>query len=124
MRSIVLGRLLRMCGSERVGANRMWRKRRDCHRRPSRVTSEGSSAQWLHSSVTPPPSIYAWTCRWSAGGGELVRLKDAEHAAIVEVLAAWFRAAGFLVEVEASQRVGRAWADRSCWPSTRRPGRW
>lgn len=34
--------------------------------------------------------------------GELVRLGDEEHAAIVETLAAWFRSAGFLVEPEAS----------------------
>lgn len=34
--------------------------------------------------------------------GELVRLGDEEHAAIVEALAGWFRAAGFLVEAEAS----------------------
>jgi transcriptional regulator with XRE-family HTH domain len=34
--------------------------------------------------------------------GELVRLADEEHAAIVDALAAWFRAAGSLVEAEAS----------------------
>lgn len=34
--------------------------------------------------------------------GELVRLADEEHAAIVDALAAWFGAAGFLVEAEAS----------------------
>lgn len=34
--------------------------------------------------------------------GELARLGDDEHAAIVEALAAWFRAEGFLVEVESS----------------------
>lgn len=34
--------------------------------------------------------------------GELVRLADEEHAAIVELLARWFREAGFVVEVEAS----------------------
>lgn len=34
--------------------------------------------------------------------GELVRLADDEHAAIVETLAGWFRDAGLAVEVEAS----------------------
>lgn len=34
--------------------------------------------------------------------GELVRLADEEHAAIVETLAAWFRSVGFAVEAEAS----------------------
>jgi transcriptional regulator with XRE-family HTH domain len=34
--------------------------------------------------------------------GELVRLADEEHAAIVETLATWFRSVGFLVEAEAS----------------------
>lgn len=31
-----------------------------------------------------------------------MRLSDEEHAAIVEVLATWFRAQGFVVDVEAS----------------------
>jgi transcriptional regulator with XRE-family HTH domain len=35
-------------------------------------------------------------------GGELVRLADEEHAAIIESLAAWFREHGFLTEAEAS----------------------
>lgn len=34
--------------------------------------------------------------------GQLVKLADEEHAAIVEYLAGWFRDAGFLVELEAS----------------------
>lgn len=34
--------------------------------------------------------------------GELARLGDEEHAAIVETPATWFRAEGFLVEVESS----------------------
>lgn len=34
--------------------------------------------------------------------GELARLGDEEHAAIVETLATWFREEGFLVEVESS----------------------
>ena len=35
-------------------------------------------------------------------GGELDRLRDEEHAAIVEVMAAWLRSLGFAVEAEAS----------------------
>jgi transcriptional regulator with XRE-family HTH domain len=34
--------------------------------------------------------------------GHLVRLSDEEHAAIVETMAGWFRAAGFMTETEAS----------------------
>jgi transcriptional regulator with XRE-family HTH domain len=34
--------------------------------------------------------------------GQLARLADEEHAAMVEVTAAWFRAAGFAAETEAS----------------------
>lgn len=40
--------------------------------------------------------------RLSGRSGELVRLADDEHAAIVEFLARWFRDAGFAVELEAS----------------------
>lgn len=40
--------------------------------------------------------------RVTGRAGQLVRLADEEHAAIVESLAAWFRDAGFLVEPEAS----------------------
>lgn len=34
--------------------------------------------------------------------GELVRLADEEHAAIIQVLAAWFQRRGFIIEPEAS----------------------
>lgn len=40
--------------------------------------------------------------RLSGRSGELVRLADEEHAAIVDHLARWFREAGFVVELEAS----------------------
>lgn len=40
--------------------------------------------------------------RLSGRSGELVRLADEEHAAIVTLLARWFRDAGFTVELEAS----------------------
>lgn len=40
--------------------------------------------------------------RLSGRSGELVRLADGEHAAIVELLAGWFRSEGFVVELEAS----------------------
>lgn len=39
--------------------------------------------------------------RLSGRSGEVVRLADEEHAAIVELLAGWFRDAGFVVELEA-----------------------
>jgi transcriptional regulator with XRE-family HTH domain len=40
--------------------------------------------------------------RLSGRAGELVRLADEEHAAIVELLAGWLRDEGFVVELEAS----------------------
>lgn len=40
--------------------------------------------------------------RLNGRSGELVRLADDEHAAIVETLAQWFRDAGFVTELEAS----------------------
>ena len=40
--------------------------------------------------------------RLDGRSGELVRLADEEHAVIVELLATWFSASGFAVEIEAS----------------------
>lgn len=40
--------------------------------------------------------------RLTGRGGELAKLRDEEHAAIVEFFAGWFRDAGFTTEVEAS----------------------
>lgn len=40
--------------------------------------------------------------RLTGRGGQLARLADEEHAAIVEAIAAWFNANGFLTETEAS----------------------
>lgn len=40
--------------------------------------------------------------RLSGRAGELVRLADEEHAAIVELIAGWLRGEGFVVELEAS----------------------
>lgn len=40
--------------------------------------------------------------RLAGRAGELTRLADEEHSRIVEIIAAWFRSAGFLIETEAS----------------------
>lgn len=54
--------------------------------------------------------------------GQLVRLADEEHAAIVDALARWPRRAGFQVEAEASFNE---WGERgrtTCLPTTRGRG--
>lgn len=102
MRSIVTGRLLRM-----VRIRRSWR-----HVDVSDKSGLSTSVISRHESGVVG-SLTALErhagafglrveVRVVGRGGELVRLADAEHAAIVELLAAWFRAAGFLVQVEAS----------------------
>lgn len=58
--------------------------------------------------------------RLSGRSGEVVRLADEEHAAIVELLAGWFRDAGFVVELEAGFSEGASEAASTCWPSIRR----
>jgi transcriptional regulator with XRE-family HTH domain len=102
MESVVIGRLLRM-----VRLRKRWTQTGVGARAKLSAATIGRHENGIIGSVRALEShaaVFALRVdvRIVGRAGELVRLADDEHAAIVESLATWFRAQGFQVDVEAS----------------------
>lgn len=102
MRAIAMGRLLRM-----LRIRKEWRQAdvaAKAELSPSVIGRHEGGIVGSLAALESHAGVFSLRIdvRLLGRAGELVRLADEEHAAIVEALAAWFRAAGFLAEAEAS----------------------
>ena len=102
MRTIAIGRILRM-----LRIRKEWRQEdvaAKCGLSPSAIGRHERGRTGSVSALERHAAVFDLRVdiRLVGRGGDLVRLADEEHAAIIESLAAWFQKHGFVTELEAS----------------------